>query len=1668
MNIKGTSLLNKICAVFIVFALLISDFMFLGQVAISYAIDTIKTNSANVDFSAYFINTDGNKVERLEENIDKGEEYLYVDISVKNEGYFNGKISLSNNNFNIKNIILSENVAEITGNEVRLNQINAGTTTTVKLAIEPINATIISSDMLNSVTKVGLNGQYINSKNVEKDKHIEVSGTADVSINWKSSDNTKLELESLLLTNSIYSNNDEENRVVQILVNSKITNNNYPVKSTNISLNVPKNIKNIMVHSRSNAATNSSIEFNNTNYNYNKEENKLTINVANEDINKVSWVKNVQDSFVITFELNKEDSLLNSTINVSGEVITYDNKILSLNNSVHIDKEIDGIVSFELNTNETAIYKGRLYTGEEREYKTASKIYIDYLHAGKIELNQESASFISENEIKSANIVYEQCKFNKNEFISLFGNDGYITIKDSNNVIISTINSDSQADSEGYVVVNFLGGKDAFSIETSKPVAIGTLNIETTKRILANDFSREVVNSLTAIKENINGKYDEKQNISVDKTIELKNTSSKANLTVSTKSLSSIEENKQVKITAVLLNNDESKDLYQNPIVRIKLPKQIKALSNITCRVLYANGLEINGAHIKDEDGNKVVEINLSGTQQTYNTETLEGTTIILQADLVVDKLTVNSDENIILNYTNEIASSFEDNGEIASPIKIIAEQGVITTNSIPELNIETIGNKGTQNVVLDTNKEEKNLTVKVGLINNEGVALNNVTLLGKIPVSSNLGVRLTSKINSIAGDSTKIYYTDNEDATDNLTDTLNGWTEKINPESVKKYLIVIPNMAIGERFEANYTVSIPANLGYNVQAEEGYKVNYTNSATSATKTIDSTILNLTTGTGAELKSNIKAYIGGKEIEDNSIVFNGEIIKYVVTVKNDGTEAAKNVSVRTKIPENTTYVKFVKGHSLTDNDEALIGPIDYFEEIKTENGEIEDKIELLEIGEEKSYSYEMRINDEAINGVISTEAAISYLGNSNKNEFETIKSNVINNKVNSAELSLNVRMVSRGQEAISNLTDYYYEAIVKNTSNSKLSNISININKSLYDIVQVSDGEKEIEVKNDSFIIDSLNANESKTILIKVNTKEIKGIAKISAIANDKYHSNEISERIKEESFEASMKSSNEGETINSGDSISYNISITNNGTEDINYVEVEQDLSTYLNVEKVTVNGQEIETSTQYMENEQDTDNDEVQEDNEEKTNTIEESESYKIGFSLNQVIKPGESIQINVETTTNKEDAHSNDIHLKSLAQIKTSALAVQTEEINHILKAQLLAIEENQPELYDNPIDEEQESGQSEEINNSDTPGESSDSVEKNNNNTDQEQPDKQNEEKNEKNYTISGTAWLDSNENGSREPSEQTLGGIKVRLLNLDTNASINTVTSENGFYSISNAKKGKYVAIFEYDTEKYMLTTYQAENVSNSRNSDIENVTMNLDGESKKVASTDTLIVNDENITNVDLGLIEAKIFDFSLTKTIKKVTITNETGVKSTEYNDANIAKVEVKAKNIEGTLVAIEYSIKVTNNGEVAGYIKQIVDYKPSDLNFNSSLNPEWYQSGDNLYSTSLGNTKIEAGETKELTLVLTKKMTESNTGLTNNTAEIAENYNSYGIQDIDSTPGNRQLNEDDMGSSNVIISVSTGAAVSYVSLTLSIIVLIAVGTYIISRKILKDNINI
>ena len=72
-----------------------------------------------------------------------------------------------------------------------------------------------------------------------------------------------------------------------------------------------------------------------------------------------------------------------------------------------------------------------------------------------------------------------------------------------------------------------------------------------------------------------------------------------------------------------------------------------------------------------------------------------------------------------------------------------------------------------------------------------------------------------------------------------------------------------------------------------------------------------------------------------------------------------------------------------------------------------------------------------------------------------------------------------------------------------------------------------------------------------------------------------------------------------------------------------------------------------------------------------------------------------------------------------------------------------------------------------------------------------------------------------------------------------------------------------------------------------------------------------------------------------------------------------------------------------------------------------------------------------------LKSGEEKEIKLILTKTMTNENVGLINNTAEIYKDYNQLGEPDIDSMPNNQAQNEDDFGTTDVIIQVATGGSI-------------------------------
>ena len=319
-----------------------------------------------------------------------------------------------------------------------------------------------------------------------------------------------------------------------------------------------------------------------------------------------------------------------------------------------------------------------------------------------------------------------------------------------------------------------------------------------------------------------------------------------------------------------------------------------------------------------------------------------------------------------------------------------------------------------------------------------------------------------------------------------------------------------------------------------------------------------------------------------------------------------------------------------------------------------------------------------------------------------------------------------------------------------------------------------------------------------------------------------------------------------------------------------------------------------------------------------------------------------------------------------------------------------------------------------------------------------------------------YTISGLVWLDSDRDGRRNSTEELKGDIEVNAINAETGkVEATTKTDGDGTYKL-DLVKGKYILVFKYDTNVYTTTTYQVKGANDTENSDAISREISIDGNTITAGTTDTINL-EKNISNIDVGLILRSTFDLKLQKYVGKITVKNDS--KTSEYDqkeNTTLAKAEIKSKNLSGSLVVIEYKIKVTNTGDVAGYARNIVDYMPSSLSFNSSLNSDWYISGNNLYNTSLANTKIEPGESKELTLVLTKTMTDSNTGLVNNKAEIAESSNELGIKD--------ETNE--KGSADVIISVSTGALVNYVATTIITLIVLAGLAYLVNKKYLSKRI--
>lgn len=332
--------------------------------------------------------------------------------------------------------------------------------------------------------------------------------------------------------------------------------------------------------------------------------------------------------------------------------------------------------------------------------------------------------------------------------------------------------------------------------------------------------------------------------------------------------------------------------------------------------------------------------------------------------------------------------------------------------------------------------------------------------------------------------------------------------------------------------------------------------------------------------------------------------------------------------------------------------------------------------------------------------------------------------------------------------------------------------------------------------------------------------------------------------------------------------------------------------------------------------------------------------------------------------------------------------------------------------------------------------------------------------------DKTYSISGTAWLDENEDGIKDEKEKLLKGIlvKIKQINKDNVAEylkgedgkeITAITDNDGEYEFKELKAGKYIIEFEYNTKTYKLTPVTNKDSVPTAPTTSEGTTV----------KTDTLNVTNENIENINIGLVLNSKFDLELNKYITKVTVQNNSGTTEYNYNNEQLAKVEIKAKQMASSTVLVEYQIEVKNNGAVPGTATVIADYLPKGLKFNSEMNTNWYQGTDgNLYTEELKDIMLEPGESKQVKLVLTKAMTSNSTGTFTNAAEIYEDKNDFGLVDTNSTPANKEQKENDYSTAELIISTATGSPMMYIGIIITSMLILGGGIYLINKKVILE----
>lgn len=1360
-------------------------------------------------------------------------------------------------------------------------------------------------------------------------------------------------------------------------------------------------------------------------------------------------------------------------------------------------------VSVEVTSENASIYKGFLYANATSELRYATNyntIDVVTIVGGKniksltVQDEPDKIQLITSQKIAlKDDMHYRKTRVSVDEFNNILGEDGYITVYTPEGEIIGFINKDCPIVNNEYIF-EYPMYLTSVKFEMQSIQADGTISIKNDKSIKeTSDFSRNqislfaTINTITQV-----GLYvgEELRSSSAEGNINLEETESRMTLDVDTDTLS-VEDKNDVTINVTLKTDEERYDLFENPIVDLEFPSAVEEVEVTGITLLYKNGLSIDNWNITTNSmGRKVLRINLAGSQLEYTPGAVqEGTTIVAYTELDVNRLTADTSENLRMTYSNKdtVRKTYSLEGRDSEDISFsfVGRQELVRAMEIKtsDENVATSYDEETEKIQIETNKEQI-VTITSSIVNNYEATLDDVVIIGRIPFVGNkdgngndLGTNFDTKLQnaiSTTGVIADVYYSEDGLAEANS----DSWREDLdNLENYKSYKIVIreKTLAKGERLSFEYHLVVPEDVGYNAKGCSCYEVFYkidTQSYSSAcftgmyteTKEIEMEDID------EEARQKLAELTVGTQVSQCGIilgeldkVYERQILKYTVVVRNTSNVTAKNVVLRCNAENANLYDwDYVENESGMDETTRHVRYLREFTQEEKEYSEFE--IGDLEPGDSKTVEYQVIVRDlsEIENPEVYGKINIKYDDTIEKN-VETIKNSI-------EEALLEVRVGYANTETLEDIdtsTEKQFKAYIetKNITETELRDVDLVLvlpkllefdkNSYYYGTSELTPKiEKSEESEFVTFKIPSIKSKDTQRFYLVTKTSnidlekaseqiEIYGYAQTD---NNKYYSNKYTKTLHQGKTKLEYVFTSDISTdvvLQHEDELTYILDLNNVGKIRTGYFSITDNLPNGLEIVEVKLlKGEEEEI--------------------------IEPSNYNKVVINMQMLV--GESVKLVIKTRVNERDFSRDQEFIENQIKINGGFLdGFETQVIAHRIKNYNVTSEapnelseyENNEEYeieYDDPNHSHSHNHNTDNHNN---PATENTGVQEGNEYSNEPQPSGVIA------YYISGVAWIDGNQDGARQANEKMKEGVVATLYKANSNGGLDTsrvigetATDSDGRYTFKNVENGNYIVVFDYNSSKYKLTKYQVSTAKSTENSDAISKAVTINGELQILGITDVLTVNQSSLMSVDIGLVDKASFDLSLTKVVSSVTVKNDKGTQVYNYENSDNARLEIRSKYYKSSVLDIEYKFIVQNEGDVSGYVNKVVDYLPDNVQVVLNSSPGWYIGSDNgLYYTGLLNKEIGPGEEEEFTLVLRKNLEDGEAVKLENGAEIVEATNNLGLVDKDSLESNKMEKEDDYGIAILTVSVSTGNTIQYIAVILIIIIMISVTIMMIIK---------